>query len=228
MSPAATQNPRSRKAAGKTAGVSDPVLPPARPPTYLLAQPHQANSCFFRSGAAGDGRKALVQITERCNLHCAHCFVSAVREGSDMDPVAFRDLIIPRLLDARVRRITLTGGEPFAHPAILDFCTEAVAVHLSVAVCTNATTVSDEQIAYLTTLNGVHVNVSFDGFSVESHGKFRGAPEFVRGDAQNGSKARRRRAAAGHLVDPKCFDGTRRISSTGSSSRRRSEPIISS
>ncbi len=93
-----------------------------------------------------------------------------------MDPVAYRDVIIPRLLDARVRRITLTGGEPFAHPAILDFCTDAAAATLSVGVCTNGTTISDEQINYLTTLGAVHVNVSFDGFSAESHGKFRGAP----------------------------------------------------
>jgi len=86
-------------------------------------------------------------------------------------------VIIQRLLDARVRRLTLTGGEPFAHPAILDFCTDAAAATLSLGVCTNATTISDEQIAYLATLSGVHVNVSFDGFSAESHGKFRGAPQ---------------------------------------------------
>lgn len=37
----------------------------------------QANSCYFRTSVGGDGRKGLIQITERCNLHCAHCFVTS-------------------------------------------------------------------------------------------------------------------------------------------------------
>ena len=102
--------------------------------------------------------------------------MSAIRDGSDIDPVVFREAIVPRLLDARIRRITLTGGEPFAHPGILDFCAAAAKAGMSVGVCTNATTISDEQIADLSALGGVHVNVSLDGFAAASHGKFRGAP----------------------------------------------------
>ena len=179
MSAIAIASPTSRsgEGTGEPPPATGGVFAPVPSPTYLLADRHQASSCFFRSGATGEGRKALVQITERCNLHCAHCFVSAVREGSDVDPVAFRDVIIPRLFDARVRRITLTGGEPFAHPGILDFCADAVAAKMSVGVCTNATTISDDQIAYLSALGEVHVNVSIDGFAAASHGKFRGAPD---------------------------------------------------
>lgn len=37
-----------------------------------IATSGQAASCYFRT-TAGDGkRKALVQIDERCNLHCVH------------------------------------------------------------------------------------------------------------------------------------------------------------
>ena len=43
----------------------------------------QASSCYFRTTDGGT-RKALVQIDERCNLHCAHCFVSATRAGQSM------------------------------------------------------------------------------------------------------------------------------------------------
>jgi radical SAM protein with 4Fe4S-binding SPASM domain len=136
----------------------------------------QANTCYFRTAAGGDGRKALLQITERCNLHCAHCFVSATRHGADLSLEVIRDRVLPRLVDARVRRLTLTGGEPFVHPQILEICSAAVDAGLSVGLCTNATCVSDEQIARLAELPGVHVNVSFDGFRAESHGRFRGNP----------------------------------------------------
>jgi molybdenum cofactor biosynthesis enzyme MoaA len=55
----------------------------------------------------------LVQITERCNLHCAHCFVSATRRGSDLDVEDLKHIVLPRLREAGVDRLTLTGGEPF-------------------------------------------------------------------------------------------------------------------
>jgi len=59
----------------------------------------------------GDGRKALIQITERCNLHCAHCFVSSGDWGDHMrfDDIVGRVLL--RLNRARVERLTLAGGE---------------------------------------------------------------------------------------------------------------------
>lgn len=154
-----------------------------------------AASCFFRSAAGGSGRKALVQITERCNLHCAHCFVSSTREGHDMDPALFRELVIPRLLRARVERLTLTGGEPFVHAGLVQMCADAVDAGLSVGVCTNGTGVADEMITQLAALERVHVNVSFDGFRPESHGKFRGREESF---AETVSAARRL-ASAGLL-----------------------------
>lgn len=133
-----------------------------------------ANSCYFRTTVGGDGRKALIQITERCNLHCAHCFVSAGDWGEHMSIDVLADTVLPRLLDARVERITLTGGEPFAHPDLLEICRLIAAVKLPVGICTNATLTSDAQIEELVALGQVHVNVSFDGFRPDSHGKFRG------------------------------------------------------
>jgi len=141
-----------------------------------VAAPGQSHACFFRTAAVGDGRKALVQITERCDLHCAHCFVSATREGNDLPVEAIRDIVIPRLKRCRVTRVTLTGGEPFVHDGILEICDAVVRAGLSIGVCTNGTSVTDEQIDHLVRLGGVHVNVSLDGFRAESHGRFRGNP----------------------------------------------------
>jgi MoaA/NifB/PqqE/SkfB family radical SAM enzyme len=72
-----------------------------------------------------------------------------------------------------VERVTLTGGEPFAHPDILEICQAITGLGLPLGICTNATLTTDEQLAVLAGLD-VHVNVSFDGFRPESHGKFRG------------------------------------------------------
>jgi radical SAM protein with 4Fe4S-binding SPASM domain len=134
----------------------------------------QANSCYFRTSVSGDGRKALIQITERCNLHCAHCFVSSGDWGDHLPLADIVETVLPRLLRARVERITLTGGEPFVHPDIMGICRAVVGLGLPVGLCTNATQTTDEQIAELRALGNVHVNVSFDGFRPDSHGKFRG------------------------------------------------------
>lgn len=139
-----------------------------------IATDGRASSCYFRTTVGGDRRKALVQIDERCNLHCAHCFVSATRHGQTM---AYHDIttkVIPRLAACRVDRVTLTGGEPTIHPQFLDVVRAFRDAGMGVGVCTNATTLTDNEIAELAQTGGVHCNVSLDGFRPESHGMFRG------------------------------------------------------
>ncbi len=141
--------------------------------TRRVAGSGTANACYFRSGADPGRRKALLQITERCDLRCAHCFVSATRSGSDM---THEDIAaaVPRLEAARVSHVTLTGGEPFVHPAILRIVELLVHHQLSVTICTNAVSVTSEHIDSLSRHSSVGVNVSLDGFSSDSHGQFRG------------------------------------------------------
>ncbi len=115
-----------------------------------------------------------MQIDERCNLHCAHCFVSATRDGTTMLFEQITDVLIPRLAECRVERVTLTGGEPTIHPRFLDVVRAFRQAGMQVGVCTNATTLDGRQIGELQQIGGVHCNVSLDGFRPESHGKFRG------------------------------------------------------
>lgn len=134
---------------------------------------NQMASCYFRTSVQPPYRKALVQITERCNLHCAHCFVSAGQYGDTMSLESIRDVLAPRLKECRVMSVTLTGGEPFVHPNIIEIISLCKDAGMKVGVCTNATCISEDQMRTLVAL-GTHCNVSLDGFSSESHGKFRG------------------------------------------------------
>jgi radical SAM protein with 4Fe4S-binding SPASM domain len=139
-----------------------------------LTMAGRASSCYFRTTAGDGARKALVQIDERCNLHCAHCFVSATKAGASMPFDGIVGALIPRLAECRVERVTLTGGEPTIHPRFADAVRAFRGAGMEVGVCTNATTLTREQIADLAAVGGVHVNVSLDGFRAESHGRFRG------------------------------------------------------
>jgi radical SAM protein with 4Fe4S-binding SPASM domain len=107
-------------------------------------------------------------------MHCAHCFVSSGKSGADISFADIAEKVLPRLRRARVERITVTGGEPFVHPQIMDICKLAADQGLALGICTNATQTTDEQISELSALGNIHINVSLDGFRPQSHGKFRG------------------------------------------------------
>ncbi|MCK8677984.1 radical SAM protein [Streptomyces lichenis] len=136
----------------------------------------QATSCYFRTSVDHPYRKALIQICEPCNERCAHCFVSATKRGEYMPLERIRTSLIPQLAEARVTRVTITGGEPFMHPDLMDIVAAFRQAGMGVGVCTNATMVTDEQITELAA-HQAHMNVSLDGFAADSHGRFRGRPE---------------------------------------------------
>lgn len=135
----------------------------------------QAASCYFRTTVDHPYRKALVQICEPCNMLCGHCFVNATKRGTFMSVAQVTGRLIPALREARVTRVTVTGGEPFVHEDLIEIVTELRAADFGVGVCTNGTGVSDDDIRALAALD-VHMNVSLDGFSEESHSVFRGLP----------------------------------------------------
>lgn len=130
--------------------------------------------CFFRSTVQKPNMKVLLQITERCNLKCKHCFVSSLTEGHDLSFEKIRDIILPRLKEANVTRVTLTGGEPMVHRNIMDIIKLFNKNNIHITICTNALGLNENNIVEISKLSDVHVNVSLDGFSSESHGKFRG------------------------------------------------------
>lgn len=138
-----------------------------------VANERQTASCYFRTTVEAPFRKALVQINEDCNLRCAHCFVSATRVGRQMPAERVADMLIPRLWASRVRRVTLTGGEPTIHPQFMEIVRSFRTAGMHVGICTNATSLSKKRISELAELE-VHCNVSLDGFAADSHGKFRG------------------------------------------------------
>lgn len=133
----------------------------------------QLSSCFFRTSVEPPHRKALIQITEKCNLHCSHCFVSAEIYGKTMSFESIKTKVIPRLKSCRVVSVTLTGGEPFIHKNIIDIIRLLRENDLSVSICTNATCITKSHFEQLEKFDNVHINVSLDGFSETSHSVFR-------------------------------------------------------
>ncbi len=131
-------------------------------------------ACYFRTAADYPSKKSLLQITERCNLHCKHCFVSSVCSGQDMDLDLILTKVIPEFVKNNISKVTLTGGEPFVYPHLIEVVEALRNNEISVCICTNASLVTSDFVNRIKGLGSIHFNVSLDGFSNDSHGKFRG------------------------------------------------------
>lgn len=133
-----------------------------------------APACFFRTSVQLPDRKMMLQITERCNLRCAHCFVNSGTLGDEMPLEMIQKTIIPQFLNSRVVKVTLTGGEPLVHKDVLRVILSFLECGIGVSICTNGVLINTSLLDALNMYDNVHFNVSLDGFKCESHGKFRG------------------------------------------------------
>ena len=143
----------------------------------MIKQLYNSNlesACFFRTTVQPPNKKIMIQITERCNLRCAHCFVDAENIGKEMSYESIKSILIPELVKSNVKKVTLTGGEPLVHQNIKDIVNDLLENGIGVSVCTNGILINEDWIEELSLFDNVHFNVSLDGFSVNSHGKFRG------------------------------------------------------
>lgn len=132
------------------------------------------SSCYFRSIAIPPHRKAIIQITEKCNMKCKHCFVSSSSRGREITYETIQTIILPHLLKNKVNKVTLTGGEPFVHNELLKIVRLLAENNIAISICTNASLITKEVVDEISVYNSLHFNISLDGFSHLSHGKFRG------------------------------------------------------
>lgn len=50
-----------------------------------------------------------------------------------------KNVVLERLLNINVKKITVTGGEPLCHPDILEICRLFADKDMEITVCTNGT-----------------------------------------------------------------------------------------
>ena len=133
-----------------------------------IYDPQYAPACFFRSTVYPPQMKVMLQITERCNLRCAHCFAESRESGREMPLEHIQKIIIPQFSKRQVVKVTLTGGEPLTHPQMKEIVSSLLENNIGVSICTNGTLIDLEWSQRLTQYDNIHFNVSLDGFRVSS------------------------------------------------------------
>ncbi|MDJ0973696.1 MAG: methyltransferase domain-containing protein [Planctomycetota bacterium] len=122
-----------------------------------------------------------VHANNSCNLTCAHCLVSSGPDGDrGVEPEVLRGWV-DQGLALGVKRVYITGGEPFLRKDMLDLI-EAILAHDGTEVCvlTNGMLFTDDRLARLTALpaDRFRVQISLDGSTPEQNDPCRGEGSF--------------------------------------------------
>ena len=119
---------------------------------------------------------ATVEVTNRCNLMCKHCYMCASNANKDM--VSFEEFkkIVDILLDEGVLMIELTGGEVFENPEFEKILRLSLDKFPMVGMLTNGTHEISKSLLDLLVENKekIVVSVSIDSSSPQIHDGFRG------------------------------------------------------
>src|SRR5438128_3694943 len=115
-------------------------------------------------------------LTKRCNLECAHCYIAAGPHESaagELDTAACLDIVDQLLAVNPAPMLILSGGEPLLRQDLTEIAQYASANGATVVVGTNGTLLTDERIAALKDAGVRGVAVSVDSLRPSYHDNFR-------------------------------------------------------
>lgn len=119
-----------------------------------------------------------VNLTRRCNLACAHCYMDAEQRAKpapgELSDEAMGDLFGDIGARAPGTILVLTGGEPLLHPGLEGLVSAGVAAGLRMVLGTNGVLLTAEKAARLKAAGLEGMGISLDSVSASSHDSFRG------------------------------------------------------
>ncbi len=119
-------------------------------------------------------KRALWEVTYRCNLSCKHCFVfdnQAVSIGKEMN-LNECDEMIKLILELGIDEVWLSGGEPLVNKNIFHII-EKLSPYVRVSISSNAALINKEIIDKIKPYVK-YVHVSLDGKDAVTHDYVRG------------------------------------------------------
>ncbi len=119
-----------------------------------------------------------LNLTERCNLACAHCYLDAkvLKEGA-VDELQTGDLkrVLGEIAEVGPEAmVVLTGGEPMLRRDLPELARHASGLGLMVVVGTNGMLLRPDRLAELQQAGVAGVGISVDSLNPKTHDDFRG------------------------------------------------------
>ena len=121
-----------------------------------------------------------INLTKRCNLACAHCYMDAEtlkcggeNELTTVEVCGLLDDIAGRSTETMV---VLTGGEPLMRGDLEELVAHGTQRGLSMVVGTNGVALTDKRVQSLKAAGVMGAGISVDSLDPEKHDAFRGLP----------------------------------------------------
>lgn len=112
-----------------------------------------------------------LSVTDNCNMRCQYCMPAEGIAFSPSKELLTWDemfLLASTFVELGIKKIRITGGEPFVRKGLMEFLHRLAAVEglEDISITTNATLIG-EHIAALKKLNILNINVSMDSLDKE-------------------------------------------------------------
>lgn len=120
-----------------------------------------------------------VYLTRKCNLACAHCYIVGVGHAASDHDLNLETLtrLIEQARVMGVRRVKVSGGEPFLHPSALELLEHLDSLGLEeILLETNGAVLQSNIVERLSRIRGLQLFVSLDHIEARKHDAFRGKP----------------------------------------------------
>ena len=121
-----------------------------------------------------------LNLTRRCNLRCAHCYLDAGArrdgDGAELSTAEVREVLDGIAALSAETMVVMTGGEPLLRPDLDALARHAADLGLMVVVGTNGTQLNEARVARLREAGVRGVGISLDSLDPAHHDGFRGLP----------------------------------------------------
>ncbi len=119
-----------------------------------------------------------INLTQRCNLACAHCYLDAhtLNNGStnELDYNEVCQLLDQIATQSSSVMVVLTGGEPLMRTDLESLIEHGKRSGLSMVVGTNGVMLTDKRVQSLKHAGAMGVGISVDSLDPAQHDRFRG------------------------------------------------------
>src|SRR5574340_335810 len=138
------------------------------------------NAPYTANAGTNDLFLLAINLTNRCNLACAHCYMDAKtlkyggeNELTTQEVCGLLDEIAGRSAETMV---VLTGGEPLMRSDLEELVAHGVKRGLSMVVGTNGVALTDKRVQSLKAAGAMGAGISIDSLDPAKHDAFRGLP----------------------------------------------------
>lgn len=121
-----------------------------------------------------------LHLTNRCNLHCPHCYMKSGVAYSDELTTNEIKALCDNFKSYGGTDVSLTGGEPTSRSDFLEIAKYISSIGMKVSVFTNGFSWNEDMVNSFCELNVEGVQISVDGYNESSNSTIRGKGAFKR------------------------------------------------